>query len=143
MGTVRRSNMKKGWMITLMVVAFLIGILYGASSGTPTTPEVTANSMLDEQIKHYEQVIANGEEFTSPYSEQVVNGSPKNHHPQQQPEIDDGVIEQDTSSDSLQVSGTGHNAVSRFGQEMGNFLMTLVREILRGVVRFFDQLLST
>jgi|GEM_PF-1601776 len=135
--------MKKGWMVTLMVVAFMIGTLYGASSGTPTTtPEVTATSILDEQIKHYEQVIARGEEFTSPYSEQVVNGSHKSQLPQQEPEMDNGVI-QGTSNDTMQVSGMGHNAVSKFGQEMGNFLMTLVREILRGVVRFFDQLLST
>lgn len=135
--------MKKGWMVTLMVVAFLIGTLYGASSGTPTTPEVTATSILDEQIKHYEQVIARGEEFTAPYSEQVDNGSHKSQLPQREPEMDNGVIKQETLNDTMQVSGTGHNAVSKFGQEMGNFLMTLVREILRGVVRFFDQLLST
>ena len=86
----------------------------GTLYGVASSParEEAQLSNLEQQINVFERAVAEGEPFT-PYSEQVL------HHQK---------IE--------------HNSISRFGQNMGGLFKTLVRELLRSFVRFFDGILS-
>ena len=66
--------MKHSWKIALLSAGFIVGVLYGVSSGNvpPPTQQVAATTQLEEQLQRYEQTIAEGDEFRPSYSEQVT-----------------------------------------------------------------------
>lgn len=110
--------MKKGLLITILLSAFIIGMALGsapAPTATPAPAPPQPQSQLEQAIAIYEEAVAEGREFV-PYSQQV-----------QQAAAPDGM---------------GDNAVGRLGQGIGSFLQTLVRELLRSIVRVFDELLT-
>jgi len=92
---------------------------YEGSRGRDT-PQVTGNRQdmtLDEQIRAYELGLI------------------------------DGIIHDDfypALSNQNEGLGTGHqgNLVARSGRNIGNALQTFVREGLRGIVRFFNGIIS-
>ena len=88
---------------------------YEGSRGRET-PQVTGNQQnmtLEEQIRAYELGLI------------------------------DGIVHADFYPASSHT-GTGHqgNLVARSGRNIGNALQTFVREGLRGIVRFFDGIIS-
>jgi len=129
-------------MISLMILTFIIGAMYGVSSSmTSLNQEATATLNLEEQIKEYEQTIAGGHEFNPPYSEQFVYESSDNlTQSDQQASLE---IPQGIEIEASLTQKVNHNAISKLGQDIGTFLMSLVREILRAIVRFFDYLIAT
>ena len=154
--------MKNSWKVALLSAGFIAGVLYGVSSGTPLpqqTQTAVANVQLEEQLRRYEQTIAEGQEFRPPYSEQIAQGDigqnqlqqphptksqthevvnqPTNPLPMQEPISQ--INDQNMQNPLREV---GHNIVSQFGHGMGEFLMMLVRETLRAMVKFFDDLIT-
>jgi len=110
--------MKKGLLIAILLSAFIIGMALGSAPAPVASPPAPpqAKSQLEQAIALYEEAVAEGRDYV-PYSQQV--------------------------SRAASVPGTGDNAVGRLGQGIGGFLQTLVRELLRTIVRVFDGLLSS
>ena len=85
-------------------------------SRTGTTPPVVNRQMtLDEQIRAYELGLIGG--------------------------IDEVSNDLDNRYDAPGFASQG-NLIARTGRNIGNAIQTLVREILRGLVRFFDGIIS-
>ena len=139
--------MKRSWMISLMVITFVMGAMFGVSSNvTPSNQEERATLSLEEQIQEYEQAIADGHEFNPPYSEQFVHGSSNDLAQSaltQQASLDPDLMAQDAQMEGYSNLKINHNAISKIGQDIGTFLMSLVREILRTIVKFFDYLIAS
>jgi len=111
--------MRVRYKILIVILLLWLGMSYEGSRDRDA-PQVTGNRQnmtLDEQIRAYELGLI------------------------------DGIIHDDyypTSSYRDETSGGGHqgNLVARLGRNIGNALQTFVREALRGIVRFFDGIIS-
>ncbi|MCL1949930.1 MAG: hypothetical protein FWF59_09385 [Turicibacter sp.] len=112
---------KKGVLAAILLSAFVIGMALGSSPGSVPSIQSAQSTppqpmtQLEQAIQLYETAVREGGEFV-PYSQQVRAPS---------------------------MPGMGENAVGRLGQGIGSFLQTLVREILRTIVVFIDQLISS
>lgn len=112
--------MKKSVAIILLLIFFLGGVAFGVNSNSKEKSQVSAASTLTKQLEHYEQLLKDEEdEVFIPY-DQLVSQTPVN-------------------STTEYVSAVAHNSVSQFGQDAGDMLKTMVREILRTIVRICDQ----
>ena len=114
------EGMKKGVAIILLLIFFLGGVAFGANSNSKEKSQVSAASTLTKQLEQYEQLLKDEEdELFIPYN-QLVNQTSAN-------------------STTEYVSAVAHNSVSQLGQDAGNMLKTIVREILRVIVKLCDQ----
>ena len=121
-------KMKKWCIILAGFFCFMLGMMYSIYvEQQQTTPTVQASN-LDEQIKQYEQSLEE-ETIFIPYSQTSKMDSP--------------MSEQENVATTVnKVTGVGHNNISKLGSEGADVLKTVIREVLRTIVRFVDQLIS-
>lgn len=114
------EGMKKSVAIILLLIFFLGGVAFGANSNSKEKSQVSAASTLTKQLEQYEQLLKDEEdEVFIPY---------------------DQLVSQTTANSTTEyVSAVAHNSVSQFGQDAGDMLKTMVREILRAIVKVCDQ----
>ncbi len=116
--------MKKSVAIILLLICFLFGVAFGANSKTQSMSQASAASTLTKQLEQYEQSLKNqDDEVYIPYS-QIYQETP-------------------ASEEARFVSAVDHNSVSQFGQDAGNMLKTIVREVLRAIVKLCDQWITS
>ena len=115
--------MKTRYKFLIVILILWLGMSYEGSrnSAAPPAPPVVnrQNMTLDEQIKAYELGLIDG--------------------------IDDDYYhyygDLDSRYDVSQAASQG-NLIARTGRNIGNAIQTFVREALRGIVRFFDSVIS-
>ena len=118
------AKMKKSVAIILLLICFLFGVAFGANSKTQSTSQASASSTLTKQIEQYEQSLKDeDDEVYIPYSQVYQQSS--------------------VSDESPFVSAGDHNSVSQFGQDAGNMFKTIVREVLRAIVKLCDQWITS
>ncbi len=123
------------------IACFVLGMTYSIRIDEGQKQSmVQASTVLNEQIQQYENSLKEDKEENTfiPYSETT--------------QVNESTTEAVNSTDiktaapqttaSTQVSGVSHNNISKLGQEGADVLKTVVREVLRTVVKFFDQLIS-
>lgn len=118
--------MKKSVGIIVLLICFLLGVAFGANSKPKSTSQASATSSLTKQIEQYEQWLKDDDlesEVYIPYS-QVVTQNP---------------VQESTQY----VSAVDHNSVSQFGQDAGEMLKSIVREVLRAIVKLCDQWITS
>lgn len=105
--------MKVRYKLIIVVLLLWIGMSYEGTRNTPQMTRTRQDMTLDERIEAYELGLTNEVDFDDHY---IRNG----------------------------ISETAHqgNLVARTGRNIGNALQTFVREVLRGIVRFFDGVIS-
>lgn len=111
---------KKGVLVTILISAFLIGLAFGSQETPQTAPQPVmqpAATPLEEAIALFETAVEEGREHV-PYSQQAE------------------------AQLIREIPDLQQNAVARFGQGIGMFLKTLVREIVRGIALFFGGLIG-
>ena len=120
--------MKKWCIILAAFFCFILGMMYSIYvEQEQLTPTVQASN-LDEQIKQYEKSLEE-ETIFIPYSQTSKMDSP--------------MSEQENAATPVnKVTGVSHNNISRLGSEGADVLKTVIREVLRTIVRFVDQLIS-
>lgn len=126
--------MKRGGVIVLAMSCFIIGMLYSLRGQVMKVQSATVpnTQFLNEQIEQYEESLDEDEPSFIPYSQTV-----------QEAETQKGSnSNSDVPTPLNQISGIGHNNISKVGQDIGNLLKTIVREVLRTVVRSFDRVIS-
>ena len=123
-----KIKMKKWCVILAAFFCFILGMMYSIYvEQRQTTPTVQASN-LDEQIKQYEKSLEE-ESIFIPYS--------------QTSKMDSSMSEQQNASTPInKVTGVSHNNISKLGSEGADVLKTVIREVLRTIVRFVDQLIS-
>jgi len=98
-----------------VILLLWLGMSYEGSRNN-TTPVLNPQNMtLEEQIKAYEMGLIDG------IADEYV----------------DLGIRHDTPG-----AATQGNLIARTGRNIGNAIQTFVREVLRGIVRFFDGIIS-
>ena len=110
--------MKTRYKFLIAILVIWLGMSYEGSrnSSAPPPPEVNRQNMtLEEQIRAYELGLIDG--IADDYA--------------------DLDIRQDTPG-----AATQGNLFARTGRNIGNAIQTFVREALRGIVRFFDGIIS-
>jgi len=109
--------MKKRYKVLLVIVLLWIGMSYeGSRNATPLSGGYRYDMTLEEQIRLYELGLLD--------------------------EVDDGRV-----GDAISMRGIPHSAYegnwfARSGRRIGDALQTFVREVLRGLVRFFDGIIT-
>jgi len=109
--------MKRRYKFLLIIFILLLGMSYESARNredVPATGNRTAHTTLDEQIRIYEERLAGGGQF-----DESNDRGPSSAHPSSQ-----------------------GNLIARTGRNIGHAMQNLVREMLRGVVRFFDGVIS-
>ena len=106
--------MKARYKFLIIILLLWLGMSYEGSRNAPAT-ENRQPMTLEEQIRAYELGLIDGidEDYADLRSRSGVSG------------------------DAYQG-----NLVARAGRSIGNALQTVVREALRGIVRFFDDIIS-
>lgn len=128
-------GLKKRWMILAIIACLVTGLAHSFYLQMLSSQSTAhASSHLDEQIKQYEESLKSEENTFIPYSQT----SQENQSTTQST----GAQNTNGSSVKKQVNGIGHNNISKLGQDVGDALKTVVREVLRSVIKFFDQLIS-
>jgi len=111
--------MKTRYKFLFVIFLLILGMSYESARNQEVTQEVQGrpSTALDEQIKLYEARLADGSHFDE---------------------------RNDRGPAPTQNSGqTGQgNLIARTGRNIGHAMQTFVREMLRGVVRFFDGIIS-
>ena len=106
--------MKARYKVLIVILLLWLGMSYeGSRNASEQVARNSQNMTLDEQIRAYELGLIDGITYIG-----------DNNH--------DGIPE---------VAYQG-NLVARAGRSIGNALQTFVRESLRGLVRFFDGVIS-
>ena len=125
-------GLKKRWMILAIIACLVTGLAHSFYLQMLSSQSTAhASSHLDEQIKQYEentfvpysQTSQENQRTTQSIESQNINGT-------------------NGTAIKKQVNGVGHNNISKLGQDVGDALKTVVREVLRSVIKFFDQLIS-
>ena len=131
-------GLKKRWMILTIVTCLVTGLAHSFYLQMLSSQSTAyASSHLDEQIKQYEESLKSEENTFIPYSQtSQENQSTTQSTGTQNTNGTNGA------SVKKQVNGIGHNNISKLGQDVGDALKTVVREVLRSVIKFFDQLIS-
>lgn len=127
-------GVKKRWVILGMMTCLITGLNRHITMNTSMNQATAyASSSLEEQIKQYEESLTNEENTFIPYSQtSQTNSSPSS-----------SVVSQTTETTiKKQVNGVAHNNISRLGQGVGDALKTVVREVLRSLIKMIDQLIS-
>ena len=105
--------MRLRYKLLIIILLLWLGMSYeGARDGT-YAPRNTHNATLEEQIRLYELGL--------------IDNDPTMNYA-----TDSAAIPSDTQG----------NWFARSGRNIGNALQTAVREILRGLVRFFDGIIT-
>lgn len=131
-------GLKKRWMILAIIACLVTGLAHSFYLQMLSSQSTAhASSHLDEQIKQYEESLKSEENTFIPYSQT----SQKNQSTTQSTGAQN-TNGTNGSSVKKQVNGIGHNNISKLGQDVGDALKTVVREVLRSVIKFFDQLIS-
>lgn len=131
--------MKKGGVIIIAMACFMLGLSYSLyAKGVDIQSTAKASSFLNEQIEQYEESLKDEENTFIPYSQTVQTSQTNSHQPITQTSSEP----ESTTSTLNKVSGVNHNNISKLGQDIADVLKTIVREVLRTAVRFFDQLIS-
>ena len=115
--------MKTRYKFLIVILILWVGISYEGSrnSVAPTPPVVNRQNMtLEEQIRAYELGLIDG-----------IDDDYYHYHA----DLDDSRY--DVSGGASQG-----NLIARTGRNIGNAIQTFVREALRGIVRFFDSVIS-
>ncbi|MDO5792785.1 MAG: hypothetical protein Q4Q00_01165 [Turicibacter sp.] len=130
--------MKKRWMILAIIACLVTGLAHSFYLQMLSSQSTAhASSHLDEQIKQYEESLKSEENTFVPYSQT----SQENQRTTQSIESQN-INGTNGTAIKKQVNGVGHNNISKLGQDVGDALKTVVREVLRSVIKFFDQLIS-
>ena len=106
--------MKTRYKFLLVILLLWLGMSYEGARNAPPAPVSNLYSTLEEQIEAYEQGLIDSLDFAD---------------------------EQGRGSGGSGTSQQG-NLVARTGRNIGDALQTAVRELLRGIVRFFDGVIS-
>ena len=106
--------MKARYKFLIAILLLWLGMSYEGSRNAPA-PENRQPMTLEEQIRAYELGLIDG--------------------------IDEDYA-QLRMRDSVSEAGYQGNLIARAGRGIGNALQTFVRETLRGIVRFFDDIIS-
>lgn len=131
--------MKKGGLIIVGMVCFMLGMSYSLHvEDLKSQSTAQASTFLNEQIEQYEASLKDEENTFIPYSQSVQTNQTNSSESITQTSIEPSS----TTSTLNKVSGVSHNNISKLGQDMADVLKTIVREVLRTMVRFFDQLIS-
>ncbi len=131
-------GLKKRGMILSIMACLVLGLAQRMNAQTLTNQSIAhASSHLDEQIKQYEESLKSEEKTFVPYSQ--TTQEQKNIEQSSESQNSNGT---NGTSIKKQVNGVGHNNISKLGQDVGEALKTVVREVLRSVIKFFDQLIS-
>ena len=104
--------MKRGGVIVLAMSCFIIGMLYSLRGQVMKVQSATVpnTQFLNEQIEQYEESLDEDEPSFIPYSQTV-----------QEAETQKGSNSNSDVPTSLnQISGIGHNNISKVGQDIGN-----------------------
>ena len=127
-------GVKKRWVILGMMTCLITGLNRHITMNTSMNQATAyASSSLEEQIKQYEESLTNEENTFIPYSQTSQNNSSSSS----------SVVSQTTETTiKKQVNGVAHNNISRLGQDVGDALKTVVREVLRSLIKMIDQLIS-
>ena len=111
--------MKTRYKFLIAILLLWLGMSYEGSRNSEAPPQAPVinrqNMTLEEQIRAYELGLIDG--------------------------IDDDYADFDTRYDTSRPASQG-NLVARTGRNIGDAIQTLVREALRGMVRFFDGIIS-
>lgn len=131
-------GLKKRWMILAIIACLVTGLAHSFYLQMLSSQSTAhASSHLDEQIKQYEESLKSEENTFVPYSQT----SQENQRTTQSIESQN-INGTNGTAIKKQVNGVGHNNISKLGQDVGDALKTVVREVLRSVIKFFDQLIS-
>lgn len=131
-------GLKKRWMILAIIACLVTGLAHSFYLQMLSSQSTAhASSHLDEQIKQYEESLKSEENTFIPYSQT----SQENQRTTQSIESQN-INGTNGTAIKKQVNGVGHNNISKLGQDVGDALKTVVREVLRSVIKFFDQLIS-
>ena len=131
--------MKKGGLIIIAISCFMLGMSYSLHvEDLKIQSTAQASTFLNEQIEQYESSLKDEENTFIPYSQTVQTSQMNSSKPITQTSSQPSP----TTSALNKVSGVSHNNISKLGQDIAYVLKTIVREVLRTVVRFFDQLIS-
>ncbi len=130
--------MKRGGAVTLGVTCFMIGLLYSLRGQTIKiqSAPIPDSTFLEDQIEQYEESLDDEDHTFVPYSQVVQE--------EKSVQQNSSTLEKqgNLTDHSNQMRGIGHNNISKAGQDIGNLLKTVVREVLRTTVRFFDRVIS-
>lgn len=127
--------MKKGGLIIIASACFMLGMSYSLHvEDLKSRSTAQASTFLNEQIEQYEASLQDEENTFIPYSQTVQTNQESITQTSSEPSP--------TTSPSNKVSGVSHNNISKLGQDIADVLKTIVREVLRTMVKFFDQLIS-
>lgn len=127
--------MKKGGLIIVASACFMLGMSYSLHvEDLKSQSTAQASTFLNEQIEQYEASLQDEENTFIPYSQTVQTNQESITQTSSEPSP--------TTSPSNKVSGVSHNNISKLGQDIADVLKTIVREVLRTMVKFFDQLIS-
>jgi len=111
--------MKKRYKFLFVILLLWLGMTYEGSRNNVTPVPVAINRenmSLDEQIRAYELGLIDGID-------------------------DDSYVDLDNRYNAPGAATQG-NLIARTGRNIGNAIQTFVREALRGIVRFFDGIIS-
>ena len=125
---------------SLMIASacFVLGMSYSFYNGDLKKQSVVlASTFLDEQIEQYEESLKEEENSFIPYSQTIQSEEVKNQN-----NLSTSTPHSTQTSSSTTITGISHNNISKLGQDVADGLKTLVREVLRTVVKFVDQLIS-
>ena len=127
-------GVKKRWVILGMMTCLITGLNRHITMNTSMNQATAyASSSLEEQIKQYEESLTNEENTFIPYSQTSQNNSSPSS----------SVVSQTTETTiKKQGNGVAHNNISRLGQDVGDAVKTVVREVLRSLIKMIDQLIS-
>jgi len=111
--------MKKRYKFLIVILLLWLGMSYeGSRNGTTPispTPVYRQNMTLEERIRAYELGLVDG--------------------------IEDNYFDLDNREHAPRAASQG-NLIARTGRNIGNAIQTFVRETLRGIVRFFDGIIT-
>lgn len=111
--------MKARYKLLIVILLLWLGMSYEGTRNvaSPQTIGNSHNMTLEEQIRSYELGLI----------DQIIDN--------------DGYVNSGDIKGIPEAAYQG-NLVARAGRNIGNALQTLVRELLRGLVRFFDGVIS-
>ena len=113
--------MRTRYKFLIAILLLWIGMSYeGSRDATAPVPASRQYMTLAEQIRAYELGLIDGVDLDEADRALGPSGNRSS------------VVEDDYSG----------NLVARTGRNVGNALQTVVRELLRGIVRFFDGVIS-
>ena len=113
--------MKKRYKFLIVILLLWLGMSYEGSRNSTTpvapTPSVNRQNMtLEERIRAYELGLVDG--------------------------IDEDYFNIDSRYNAPLRPASEGNLIARTGRNIGNAIQTFVREALRGIVRFFDSIIT-